>query len=186
MMKKIIGAVLIVAVLWSVVSYLNNAGSQAKDDNDQGNTTDKVEELPRINFRAPSFTLQSLDGKSYSIAKAKGKPLVINFWNSWCGPCEKETPELVKLYNQYKGKFQLYGVNITINDSMKAVRNFVDKFNMNYPVLLDRTGDVNTKYRVRAIPTTYFVNKDGIIVDIAIGYLGPGGLTKKVKALISE
>ena len=186
MLKKIIWIVVIVAVIWIAVSYFYKTDSGMTGNEKSKETTGKVEESPQVNAKAPAFKLQSLKGKTFSVADAKGKPLVINFWNSWCGPCKEETPELVKLYKKYKGKFQIYGVNITSNDKKAAVKLFSEDYHMNYPILMDKSGDVADAYRVQAMPTTFFVNKNGIIVAKLVGYQGPGVMTKKVEELISN
>lgn len=186
MIKKIIWIVLVVAVLWIGITYFYKTNSGTTGNEKSKETAGKVEESPEVDAKAPTFQLQSLKGKTFSVANAEGKPLVINFWNSWCRPCKEETPELVKLYKKYKGKFQLYGVNITSNDKKAAVKLFSEDYHMNYPILLDKSGDVGDMYRVQAMPTTFFVNKDGIIVAKLVGYQGPGVMTKKVKELISN
>src|SRR4051794_16340982 len=84
-----------------------------------------TEEAPKASFLAPSFTLTGLDGSTYTVGGAREKPLFVNFWASWCGPCEEEAPDLVNLYNKYKGQFDLYAVNVTQGDKLENVKAFV-------------------------------------------------------------
>lgn len=173
-MNKIIGWVAVISILWIIVAQVYEKP-----------TVTEAQTFAKIGAEAPGFTLQTLHGKSYSLAKAKGKPLVINFWNAWCHPCRKETPELIKLYKQYKGEFQLYGVNVTADDSLGAVKLFVEHFHIPYPVLLDKSGSVSNHYNVTGRPVTYFINAQGIVVGKIVGYQ-PNALRKKIKALISQ
>ncbi|HEX7064660.1 MAG TPA: TlpA disulfide reductase family protein [Bacillales bacterium] len=170
-MKKIIGIIILISFLWIIVghSYGGTPGTIAK-----------------VGSQAPGFTLTSLSGKTYSLSEARGQPIVLNFWNSWCSPCKKETPELARLYSQYKGQFQLYGINVTADDSLGAVKLFVEDYGINYPVLLDKSGNVSEMYNVHSRPVTYLISSDGIIVDKIRGYEGPELLRKKIKNLVSK
>ncbi|HET7627463.1 MAG TPA: TlpA disulfide reductase family protein [Bacillales bacterium] len=172
-MNKIIWLILGIAVGWIVLGTFDNQENQ----DDPASTASA--ERP-----APAFELPSLQGKTYSLQQASGQPLVINFWNTWCKPCRKETPELVKLYETWHGQFQLYGINITANDMPAAARAFAEDFNIPYPILLDKQGNVSERYNVIGMPTTYFINAKGIIVDKIVGYQGPDVLRDKVKALL--
>lgn len=183
-MKKTIGIVVVIALLWLGAYYFN---LQTGQTGEKESATKKVEELPRVDFKAPEFSLGSLDGNHYSLKQAKGKPVMINFWASWCGPCKSEAPELAKLYQKYKGEFELYAVDLTSTESsQRDVENFADSFGYKFPILLDTEGNVSDKYLIKPIPTTYFINKNGIIVDKILGYGGKGALTAKLKDLLAE
>jgi thiol-disulfide isomerase/thioredoxin len=146
-------------------------------------TITQSEEIPQIHKMAPSFNLTGLDGRKYSLNSIKGTPLVINFWASWCGPCKMEAPELVKLHQKYGDKIEIYAINVTKSDSISGVHRFADEFGIEFPVLLDKDDEVSTKYRIVAIPTTFFVNKDGKIVDMIAGFGGAEVLAEKFERL---
>ncbi|WEG12914.1 TlpA disulfide reductase family protein [Pullulanibacillus sp. KACC 23026] len=138
-----------------------------------------------IHTMAPSFSLKSLSGKTYNLEMTKGKPTVINFWASWCGPCNMEAPELSQLYDQYKGAFNLYAVNLTDTEwSIKAVKAFKARYQFAFPVLLDTDGNVSELYHIRPVPTTVFLNSKGEIVDQVLGYGGEGVLEAKLQKLL--
>lgn len=170
-----LAAVLIIA---GVLLYQNSTAQTAKQA--------QREELPKTGFKAPSFSLSSLDGKNYAIPAGDGKPMVINFWASWCGPCKLEAPDFVRLYDKYKGQLEIYAVNLTLQDTVPNARAFVDTFGFAFPVLLDQDEQksVGTLYQVQAIPTTYFVSKEGIIIDKAMGVTDPQTLENKFRSLL--
>lgn len=143
---------------------------------------------PREGFLAPDFTLDTLDGGQVTLSELRGKIVIINLWATWCPPCRAETPALEKSYEQYKDSgVVLLGVNLTDQDSVSEVESFVQEFKLTYPILLDRDGSVSTLYQLRGLPTTYFVNRAGIIRTVVVG--GPMSETfilSKIEALIQE
>jgi cytochrome c biogenesis protein CcmG/thiol:disulfide interchange protein DsbE len=143
------------------------------------------EELPKIGFRAPSFTLTALDGKEYS-SDLNGKPVMINFWASWCGPCRAEAPDMVRMYEKYGDKVEIYAVNLTQSDNESDARAFAKEFGFKFPVLLDRDGVVGQKYQIVSIPTSYFVDRNGVIVDKVIGLVDSATMESKMKQLAAE
>lgn len=147
-------------------------------------TSANKEEIPKAGYKAPSFSLTGLDGKTYSLDALKGKPVVINFWASWCGPCKIEAPELVKLYAKYKGQVELYAVNVTQSDSIEGARAFAQQYGFRFPVLLDEKAEVSARYQIQPIPTSFFVDKDGTIKEVLLGLADPVELENKFKRLI--
>ncbi|MDP5275288.1 TlpA family protein disulfide reductase [Chengkuizengella axinellae] len=138
-----------------------------------------------VGGEAPSFTLKTLDNSDvYKYDNKLGKPLILNFWASWCGPCKLEAPELVKLYEKYKPDIEIVAINITAEDSLKSAKKFAETYGFQFPVLMDEDAEVTDLYIVQAIPTTYFIDKDGIIVDKVLGSVEPEVLEKKLKSLL--
>ena len=126
---------------------------------------------PQPGFRAPDFTLETLDGKMITLSELQGKPVIINFWATWCAPCRQETPHFQTFYERFEDEVVMLGINQ--RESLDQVNSFVDDFNMTYPVLLDADGTVYDKYQVFGLPTTWFVNPEGVLVSVA-----PGGITE--------
>ena len=119
---------------------------------------------------APDFTLKSLDGQQVSLSQYKGYPVLINFWASWCPPCRLEMPDLVNAYTAHKADgFVLLGLNATALDSVPDVQAFVKEFGMTFPVLLDEDGSVEGLYRLRGLPLSVFVDRQGINSRLNIG-----------------
>ncbi len=127
------------------------------------------------------FTLSDLAGKKVKLSDFNGKVVLLNFWATWCPPCRSEIPELEALYKLYKDKgFVILGVDL--QEGQSAVKDFVSKYNMSFPVLLDSTGRVGAEYGARSIPTTYLIDKDG---NVTSGTLGARSwVTPEIKSLI--
>jgi len=117
---------------------------------------------------APDFELQNLDGQSISLSDFKGKPVLINFWATWCRPCVFEMPYLQEIHDEWSGK-GLVVLAINRGESSSKVEQFLQSNNLSLPVLLDTRAVVSQKYNIRWFPTTFFIDKDGIIQEKIIG-----------------
>lgn len=178
---------LIIAGLVAIAVYnnLNNANNAAENNDAASGVNTPAQEQAKsaspaiagveIGNRAPDFTLQGLDGATYTL-KNVGKPVMINFWASWCGPCKIEAPEMTKLYEKYNGQVEIYAVNATSQDSPANAKEFADEFGFKFPVLLDEKGEVLDKYQIMGFPTSYFVDQNGIIIDKVLGLVPPDKL----------
>ncbi len=117
---------------------------------------------------APDFTLADPDGKSISLTDYRGKPVVINFWATWCPSCVAEMPYLQQMYNQQSSKgLTFFAVNIQENPA--KVRDFFSKYALSLPVLFDFTGNTSSKYGVSSIPSTFFIDGNGVIIRKVVG-----------------
>lgn len=120
-------------------------------------------EAPRVGFRAPNFILKDLNGGMISIAGLRGKVVMINFWATWCGPCKVEMPSMNRLYNDLKGRdFEILAISSDVQGE-KVVKPFIAQGRFNFTVLIDSSFKVNSDYGVTGIPTTFLVDKDGVI-----------------------
>jgi cytochrome c-type biogenesis protein len=134
---------------------------------------------------APDFTLESLDGQSVTLSGLRGKAVLLNFWATWCGPCKIETPWLVELQNQY-GNQGLQIVGVAMDDSGKdEIEKFAKDMGMNYPVLIGKESVGDAYGGVPALPESFFIGRDGKIVDRIIGLEGRGEIEDAVKKALS-
>jgi len=117
---------------------------------------------------APDFQLLTLDQEPVSLGDLRGNPVVLNFWASWCPPCVSEMPFLQEIHEEYSD-LGLIVLAVNKAESSSKVEEFVQSKNLSFPVLLDTKGVVAEKYRIRGIPTTYFIDEDGIIQEKKIG-----------------
>jgi cytochrome c biogenesis protein CcmG, thiol:disulfide interchange protein DsbE len=126
--------------------------------------------VPAIGGPAPGFTAKRLDGGRFSLAAVRGKPVVINFWASWCGPCKTEAAALERQWQRYRGQGVVFlGVDYT--DHTSDARRFLARHGVTYPTLLDGSGSIGDRYGITGVPETYFVDRNGRIVGEHI--LGP-------------
>ena len=117
---------------------------------------------------APDFTLQNLDGKSVSLSDFRGTPVLLNFWATWCGPCRFEMPFLQEIYDEQSERgFVLLTVNIA--ESPTKVADFMTELDLSLPVLLDARSEISKVYGITAIPTSFLIDKDGVIQKRIIG-----------------
>ena len=117
---------------------------------------------------APNFTLQSLDGEPITLNDLKGKVILLNFWATWCHPCIEEMASIERIYRKYQDKgFIVLGIDIM--EKPEKVKKYVMENNITFPILLDTKGEVKRKYRVSGIPSTYLVNKAGMLIAKVLG-----------------
>jgi len=130
---------------------------------------------------APDFTLESLDGKSMRLSDLRGKAVLLNFWATWCGPCKIEMPWFVELQNQY-GSQGLQIVGVAMDDSGKDdIAKFAKEMGVNYPVLLGKEAVGDEYGGVPALPESFFISRDGKIVDKIIGLRGKAEIEDAIK-----
>jgi len=119
---------------------------------------------------APDFTLETLAGDSVTLSELRGHPILVNVWASWCTPCKYEMPAIQKVYEELKDQgLVVLAVNLTKKDDLAAVSTFVQELSLTFPVLLDVDGQVEEAYQLRGLPSSFFIDGDGIIQSVVIG-----------------
>jgi peroxiredoxin len=129
-------------------------------------------QVPAIHagFPTPDFSLTDSTGGAMTLSDFKGKTVIINLWASWCRPCRAEMPALQKVYQEYsEDGLVVLGINATNQDTQKDAMALVEDLELTFPVLFDSDGSVSSLYRLRALPTTIFIDPDGIIDEIIVG-----------------
>lgn len=143
----------------------------------------EVSAAPEVQHPAPPFTLSSLTGKPVTLAAFRGKIVLVNFWASWCVPCRTETPMLVRWYQRLRGQGFIV-IGIDQQEGPGAVRAFVQEFHVPYPIALDRSGATSATYNVRGLPTSFLLDRTGVVRAVHIGALPPSFLAGQVLPLV--
>ncbi|MCK4403600.1 MAG: TlpA family protein disulfide reductase [candidate division Zixibacteria bacterium] len=151
-------------------------------------STQGEKESPQEGFLAPHFSLPDLGGEKISLSDFRGKVVLLNFWATWCSPCRMEIPSLERLYQLRKDRgFEVLAVSVD-RASLSKVASFVASYQMSFPVLLDQRGALGQRYWARAIPSSFLLDKKGVIrwkVQGAIKWDDPFVLSR-VDQLLSE
>jgi thiol-disulfide isomerase/thioredoxin len=166
-------ALVVVAVVAAAMLYFGMTMSRRSDS---GRSLLITKSSP-----APDFTLDSLDGKSMKLSDLRGKAVLLNFWATWCGPCKIETPWLVELQNQYgHDGLQVVGVEMG-DDSKDDITKFAKDMGINYPLLIGKEAVGEAYGGVPALPESFFIGRDGKIVDKIIGLKGRSEIEDSIK-----
>jgi thiol-disulfide isomerase/thioredoxin len=129
----------------------------------------KDETAASLGYRAPDFTLPDMSGQSVSFSSLRGKPVLLNFWATWCPPCRQEIPELQEFHQTYGDQIVLLGVNW--GEDAKTVKEFLDRLGVSYRNLVDERGTAFVLYRLTGIPESFFIDPEGYIRGAWIGPL---------------
>ena len=142
-------------------------------------------QVPEVGRPAPDFGLAALQGGDVHLSQLRGRPVLINFWASWCGPCRTEMPEIVAAHAAHRAAgLEVLAVNLTDQERRKDVRRFVAEMSMVFPVLLDERGRVRRAYLLRGVPTTVFVDTAGVVRVIHPGPLTSEALAEGLSAIL--
>jgi cytochrome c biogenesis protein CcmG/thiol:disulfide interchange protein DsbE len=134
---------------------------------------------------APDFVLADLDGNPVRLADLRGRPVIVNFWASWCGPCVEEFPLLLDAAERHEAD-GLRIVGIVYQDRSEAARSFMERTGATWPATMDPGERVASAYGILAPPETFFIGRDGTIVARQIGQFSAASLDEKVAAIIDE
>jgi len=157
-------AVLAIAGVWIWDSVGKEDGGSAEATAGKPVAEIPASPAPKANHFAPAFQLDSLDGTtSYSVGGKRDKALIVNFWASWCGPCEVEAPDLKAIYEDNKDRLDLYAVNATNYDKLRGAKDFVKEQQLAFPVLTDPEGIAGNLYKVTGYPVSFIIDRDGVI-----------------------
>lgn len=139
---------------------------------------------PRVGNKAPNVHLLRLDRTKTTLAAYLGRPLWLNFFATWCGPCKVEMPEIQKLYLRYKSRGLLV-LGLDQEEDAQTVSAFAKRFGLTFPLLIDQ-GEGTLAYHVAAIPESVFIDSRGMVVDIYRGQMTPEAMKREMAKLLGQ
>jgi peroxiredoxin len=151
------------------VDLTDTSGAVIEDTKEELRSSDASAISPREGFFAPDFSLLDPDGQPVSLRQWHGRPVLINFWASWCGPCEVEMPVIQNAYQAFQDE-GLVVLAVAVDDKAENVRRFFDERDLSFQPLMD-DGNVSRTYQVFGLPTSFFVAADGKIAAVHTGLL---------------
>jgi peroxiredoxin len=167
-------AIIVIIVVVAVIDGIQHGGPTqgAAQTNavksDKNNPPADARTGNRIGNLAPDFTLTTVDGKEFRLRDYRGKPVILNFWATWCGPCQYEIPHLKAVHEEWD-KTGVTIIAVSTQDPPDSAKSYVKNKELKFIVPLDPRGQVAGLYNIRGLPTTLFINENGIITSVKIG-----------------
>ena len=154
-----IAALAVLGVAWIAWSRIQVGASGA---------TETRHAIPQAGYPAPDFELQTMEGVPVQLSDLRGKVVVLNFWATWCPPCRTEMPALQQVYAAYQTR-GLEVLAINMQEGSAQATAFARESGLTFPILTDPEGAVSSRYRVTSLPTTLFLDRQGVIREVAVG-----------------
>lgn len=169
--KRLVMRSLILVVMLAAVIYTLYANF----------TRDKVGALA-VGDKAPDFVLSDMEGNKHQLSDYQGKGVFLNFWGTWCKPCEREMPYMNNQYKVYKDQgVEILAVNVGEPDF--SINKFVQKHKLVFPILKDTNNDVMTLYNIKPLPTTMLIDSTGTIIEIETGELSEARIIEMMESI---
>lgn len=146
-----------------------------------------VTTAPYVGNLAPDFTLTTLEGEEVTLRNFTndgGQPVVLNFWATWCPPCRVEMPYFERVNAKYEGRAAVLGINQA--ESVEAIQEFATRNGLTYPLLADRDMKVNNLYGILNLPTTIFIDKNGVVDEVLIGTISQAVIEDRIEQLLDS
>ena len=175
-------------VLLILVAFWGYRFLSARYQTPEQQTADKEHEEQAKTNTASDFTVIDMDGNSVNLSDYFGKPIIINFWATWCGPCKSELPAFDTAIQEYGQEITFLMVNLTdgFRDTISGVTDFVSENNYSFPVYFDTEYSAANAYRVSSIPLTVLIDREGNLYKSHIGAMSDATVEKYIQALLED
>lgn len=186
--KKLILLLVVVVVFFGVVYTAYNSMSDKYKDEQVQNNIEKEDSSKDSELKAPDFSVVDRNGETVKMSDLAGKPMVINFWASWCGPCQSELPDFEKVYKERGDDVVFMMVNLTDGgrETVDKVEKFIGQNGYTFPVYFDTKFEGSKAYGVSSIPVTYFVDKKGNLKESHMGSMDKRTLETYLDSLMNN
>lgn len=156
-------------IIYLIIVVLGFVWIFVSADKSGASTAGKIP-APQQGFRAPDFELKTPTGETVKLSDLRGQAVLVNLWATWCPPCRTEMQTIETMYNEYKDQgFTVLAVSMTYQDDPLKIMPFVHVQRLTFPILLDETGEMANAYQLKSLPSSFFINRDGIINEVVIG-----------------
>ena len=164
----------------------NASGNETTDTTDKNSSSDASSSNENASSQAPDFTVYDRAGNTVHLSDFLGKPVVLNFWASWCGPCKMEMPDFEEIYKEFGNDIHFVMVNLTDGDreTMDTATTFLDNSGYTFPVYYDKDIDAAYTYQVYGIPVTYFINAEGQLIAQGASALDTETIKKGIEMIL--
>lgn len=171
----------------------NSLVTEQKTDSEEtgekdADETDSDSEQAEQSTPAPDFTVMDKDGNEVKLSDFRGKPVVLNFWASWCGPCKSEMPDFEVAYGKYQESIHFLMVNLTdgFRETVETASSYVGEEGYTFPVYYDTKSDAANTYQVYSVPTSYFIDAEGNMVAWSQGMINSEQLQQGIDMILKS
>ena len=187
----VVAAIIALGILLCPMVAERLSSEEDAKDTEAADTAEKAEDSAAENSApnaAPDFTVYDMEGNKTILSEKKGRPVIVNFFATWCSPCVGELPHFEEMYKKYGDKVEFMIVDLTdgYDETKEKVESFIDTNGYTFPVYLDSDINAVVAYKISSVPLTVFIDEDGKITESKVGAMDAETLEGYIKSLLGE